>query len=624
MANSAVLRVLLVEDNPADARLIDSMLREAEDITTGRRFELIRAADLAAGLEQLATADIQIVLLNLSLPDSQGLATFTAMHARATQIPIVVLTGLADQASALGAVHQGAQDHLVKGQLDPHSLARAIRYAVERNRMLTRLDRNARELEAGEARLRSIIEQNADGMAIVDRNHVVRFVNAAAEGLFGRPRAELLGEAFPLAASVGAPAEVALTRPGREPAVVELRAAALDWEGEPTTLMSLRDVTERKRLEERLRQSEKMEMIAKLAGGVAHDFNNLLTAIVGYASFAHNEVMPNSPAALDIEYVLQAADRAAGLARRLLAFARRQIIFPRAMDLSAFVAGMGGRLQAALPPAVEYVTELAMDLGPTQADPAQIEQVVMGLVTNARDAMLAGGRLTLRTGNVTLETESVRGHLETAPGDYVLLSISDTGSGMSDEVKAHLFEPFFTTKGVGEGEGLGLAMVYGIVKQHRGDIWVDSTPGQGTTFTILLPRSDVKAAALAAGAQDSAVSAYRPTVLVAEDEPTVRELTARMLTQLGYDVEATADGREALERAAGRERIDVLLTDLELPHMSGQALARRLRGLQPDLKVVFFSGLPAELRELEGAALFLQKPFSRDALAAKLKEALGE
>ncbi len=623
---NATIPVLLVEDNPGDARLIEIMLVEAEgQYTSGRSFELFHAADLASGLRQLEAHKVDVVLLDLSLPDSHGLATFTAMHARAAHVPIVVLAGLADEVLALGAVHHGAQDYLVKSQLDPNILARAIRYAIERNLMLTRLDRNARELEASEARLRAMIEQNADGMAIVDGKYVVRFVNAAAEDLFGRSRSELVDAPFPLAVNVGSPAEIELSRPGRAPAIVELRAAELEWEGEPASLVSLRDVTERRHLEERLRQSEKMDVIGRLAGGVAHDFNNLLTAIVGYANFARNEVPPDSPAARDVESILQASERAARLARRLLAFARRQIIFPRETRLNDFVLSLQDRLRASLPPTVEWVTDLQPDLGTTQTDPAQLEQVLIGLVANARDAMPAGGRLTLRTANVSLGSDGAGGdseHPETTPGSYVLLSISDTGNGISEEVRSHLFEPFFTTKGVGEGDGLGLAMVYGIVKQHHGDIWVDSVPGQGATFSILLPRSDVKTDGAPTSDAGPAPD-NRASVLVVEDEPTVRDLTVRLLRELGYVVEAVGDSRDAL-KAAMRRPFDVLLTDVELPHMSGQALARRLRAAQPDVKVVFFSGLPAELEDLGAPVLCLPKPFTREALAAKLKEALGQ
>jgi two-component system cell cycle sensor histidine kinase/response regulator CckA len=386
-----------------------------------------------------------------------------------------------------------------------------------------------------------------------------------------------------------------------------------------------RDVTERTRLEEKLRQSQKMEAVGRLAGGVAHDFNNLLTGIIGYADLLRAGLPPESELQADAEEVRKAADRAAALTRQLLAFSRRQVLQPQILSLNEAVREMERMLRRLIGEDVELVTDTAPDLGAVEADPGQIEQVIANLVVNARDAMPDGGRLVLRTANVGVNGQP-RTEPQMRPGAYVLLSVSDTGTGMDTETQSRMFEPFFTTKDVGKGTGLGLATVYGIVKQSGGYIWVTSSPGAGTTFDIFLPRaerpSETEIAARPALLRPG--RAGTETVLVVEDERLVRDLIARDLGKRGYAVLTAENGNEALAIVSRRaEPIDLLLTDVVMPELGGPELAARLTAEQPCLKVVYMTGYAerAVVGELAPWPL-LQKPFNAGALAGAIREVL--
>jgi PAS domain S-box-containing protein len=389
-----------------------------------------------------------------------------------------------------------------------------------------------------------------------------------------------------------------------------------------------RDVSFQRQLEDQLRQAQKMEAVGRLAGGIAHDFNNILTAVLGTCSLMLRELPPGTQAHEDVEEIRRSAERAASLTRQLLAYSRRQVLRPEVIDLNAVVTDMDRMLRRLIGEDVELVTVLGAGLGPVLADPGQIEQVIANLVVNARDAMARGGRLTVETGNVTLASGDQPG---VEPGPRVMLAISDSGAGMDETVRAHLFEPFFTTKEVGKGTGLGLATVYGIVKQSGGSITVDSVPGRGTTFRVYLPRA-------AADAAPVVVLPRRPpqptategagTVLLAEDEPSVRILACRTLEAHGYRVLSCADGTEALRTAdAYGAGIDLLVSDVVMPGMSGPELARRLQRTRPDLRVLYMSGYTDDAVVREAAATgggFLQKPFDPDALERKVHEVFTE
>jgi len=390
----------------------------------------------------------------------------------------------------------------------------------------------------------------------------------------------------------------------------------------------LLDITEHKRLEEQLRQAQKMEAVGRLAGGVAHDFNNLLTAIGGYSDLLLADLEVADPRRSDVVEIKKATDRAAALTRQLLAFSRRQVLQPTVLDLNAVVTGAEKLLRRLIGEDILLVTRLDPALGAVRADAGQVEQVVMNLAVNARDAMRRGGTLTIETTNVVVGAEGRPGEKASIPpGPYVELRVADTGTGMDAETQRRLFEPFFTTREKGEGTGLGLATVYGIVKQSGGFIWVDSAPGLGTTFTVHLPQVfESVVPGEAAGSTGADVSGTE-TILVVEDEPAVREVACKALLAYGYTVLEAGDANGALALAADRgARVDLLLTDVVMPGLSGRALAERLLAERPGLRVLFMSGYTDDAIGLHGVlepgTNFLQKPFAGETLVRKVREIL--
>jgi signal transduction histidine kinase/ActR/RegA family two-component response regulator/HAMP domain-containing protein len=386
------------------------------------------------------------------------------------------------------------------------------------------------------------------------------------------------------------------------------------------------DVTEQRRTEQQLIQSQRMEAIGNLAGGIAHDFNNLLTAIIGYLSFVQRRLPPDAQVREDLTEVERAARRAAALTSQLLSYARRQMVVPASVDLNATVAGLTPMMRRLVGEDIEVETELAETDGSVRVDPGQLEQVMLNLVANARDAMPAGGALRLRTRHVTLTPAAARTIPEARPGQYIALEVEDTGVGMTPEVQARIFEPFFTTKPPGAGTGLGLAMCYGIVRQADGLMLVESEPGGGARFSVLLPR---EGSGVEEGIPPAApiVVPGRETVLLVEDDPTVRVVTGRILRELGYTVLEAASGAEARSVAAtAAGRIDLLLTDVVMPGGSGRELAEALTQTRPGLPVVFMSGYTADVILRMGIVhdkvTLLSKPFTAEALADTLRIAL--
>ncbi|PYT73471.1 MAG: hypothetical protein DMG39_06330 [Acidobacteria bacterium] len=385
-----------------------------------------------------------------------------------------------------------------------------------------------------------------------------------------------------------------------------------------------RNQEQREQLEEQLRQAQKMDALGRLAGGVAHDFNNLLTVIKGNSDLALERIKPTDAVRGNCEQIRRVADRAAMLTRQLLAFSRRQMLQPKVLDLNELIAEMGRLLQRLLREDIEYKVQLSEPLARVQADPGQIEQVLLNLIVNAADAMPKGGTLTIATEDVCVDPLYAQARPPLVPGDYVMLAVSDTGHGMDAGTRARIFEPFFTTKEPGKGTGLGLATVYGVVKQSSGYIFVESTPGAGARFEIYLPQVPEKAQEAPTEERVAKVRGGRETVLLVEDEGDVRALICEFLKAAGYQVLTAADGEQGLDIGQKfRDEIDILVTDVVMPRMRGPELAKRLRGMQPDLKVMYMSGYTEEFGAsvLEGAS-FLQKPFSRDALLRQIHDAL--
>jgi PAS domain S-box-containing protein len=387
------------------------------------------------------------------------------------------------------------------------------------------------------------------------------------------------------------------------------------------------DITERKLLENQLQQSRRMEAVGRLAGGIAHDFNNLLTIIKGYAELAvqRSGIQPELRA--DVMQIENASERASTLIRQLLAFSRRQVLQPKIIDLNAIVMGLDKLLARLMGEYIEMVTRCGANVGNVKADPAQVEQVIMNLVMNARDAMPKGGRLTVETCNVDLDSTYARDHVSVKPGAYVMLAVSDTGMGMSPETVAHIFEPFFTTKESGRGTGLGLSTVYGIVKQSGGYIWVYSEPGQGTTFKVYLPRVQELAETRPEVVKVPEVRKGTETVLLVEDEDAVRELASMILNANGYRVLPARNGEEAEQFCANHAgEIHLVLTDIMMPGTSGRELARRITTRHPRARVLYMSGYTdnvlAQGGVLEEGVSFLQKPFTPAVLAQKVRDVL--
>jgi two-component system cell cycle sensor histidine kinase/response regulator CckA len=615
------IRALLVEDNPGDARLFLELVRE-----TGAGYLKLEHVDrLDSALARLSSEHFDVVLLDLSLPDEQGLNTLLRTHAHAPKVPIVILTGLDDEALAVKAVRAGAQDYLVKGRVDGDLLVRSMRYATERWRAVEALERR-------EEHYRSLIEHSLDLISILNVDGTIRYVSPSHERVLGYRLDELVGQnvfTFIHPDDLSGIKESFARGDGAASLESRFRHKDGSWRmlesfgrnlshvpGVSGLVVNSRDVTDRKRLEEQLHHSQRLEAVGRLAGGVAHDFNNLLMVITGYSQMLLDGMHAGDPARTDLEQVVKASERATDLTRQLLAFSRRQVVRPAILSLNVLVHDMDRMLRRVIGEDIELIASFAPDLKTVRADPGQLEQVVLNVAVNARDAMPNGGKLTLETANVQVTEEFTRAHPAPKVGSYAMLSMRDTGFGMDAEVLTRLFEPFFTTKE--NGTGLGLSTSYGIIKQSGGDIWVDSKPGHGTTFRIYLPVAEEPAEAVEAPRESPALRGAE-TILLVEDEDGVRRVVETMLKRHGYNVLSSASCSDAMslaERYAGP--IHLLITDVVMPGMSGRTMAESLTALRPETKVLYVSGYGGPL-ESDISSGFLQKPFTTEELARKIR-----
>lgn len=502
------IKVLLVEDNPADARLVAEMLKEAK----GANFHVNNVDRLSAAIEALSREPFDIVLLDLSLPDGIGLETFTRIHRNYPHIPVIVSTGLRDEELAIRAVREGAQDYLVKGEVGSSLLARAIRYAIER-----------------------------------------------------------------------------------------------------------------RRLEDRLIQSEKMEAIGQMAGGIAHDFNNILTLIKGHARLLQEDIEKTSPLSISVEKILSSSEKASNLIRGLLALGRKQIIAPKVLNLNDIVKSFEKFLLMLIGRDIELSLKLSgKELG-VMADRTQIEQVLMNLAVNAKDAMPDGGRLTISTESLESADGLKDTHSLCGPGTYAVISVTDTGHGIDEKVMDRIFEPFFTTKEEGRGTGLGLSTAYGIIRQHNGCMQCYSEPGKGTTFKIHLPVVET------AGIQREIPPSeeYKKTLLLADDNADIRTLFGDFLEGQGYKVIRAVDGEDAISKFTESKNMpDLLILDAVMPKKNGREVYDQIKKIRPGIKALFISGHTedalSDMGLLAEGFSFISKPYLPGDLLAKVRRMLGE
>jgi two-component system cell cycle sensor histidine kinase/response regulator CckA len=647
---TAALRVLMVEDSPTDAKLVLEALRGA-----GRTIDFERVETADAMRAALAQKTWDLVISDWSMPKFSGLKALAVLRDTELEIPFLIVSGTIGEETAVDAMRAGADDYVLKDRLArlPPAVEREVReYEDRRGR---RVVENA--LRESEARFRRLSDSGVIGIVLADLEGSILSSNDAYLKMSGYSADEvaqgtvrwidMVPPAFAhvaehmntklRATGVASAEELEVVRKDGSHLPILAGAAIVE---QSQCIVFVADLTERKqaeagreRAEEALRQSDaqlrqaqKMEAVGRLAGGVAHDFNNILSVILSYSEVLLEELKPADPMRADVNEIQLAAERAAGLTRQLLHFSRHQAIEKRVLDVHDVLGGMGTMLHRIVGEDVELVLLPRRVVGRVRADPSHVEQVVVNLVVNARDAMPTGGRLTIETANVVLDDAYALSHLPAKAGPYVVLAVSDTGTGMDRETQARIFEPFFTTKEAGKGTGLGLSTVFGIVQQSSGYIWVYSEPGKGTTFKIYLPQVDAEVDQLRASSAPATLRGNE-TILVVEDEDQVRAVVLRVLQLHGYRVLAAANAGEALLLCESHPApIDLLLTDVVMPKMSGPELARRLTAGLPTLKVLYMSGYTDDSAVryglVDGAVAYVQKPITPGSLTAKVREVL--
>src|SRR5262245_38695904 len=638
------LRILVVDDALDHAQMVVEFLRMSASLDDPT---IKTAGSYDDALRALKADRYDVAFFDYWLGARDGLSLLRDARAQGIDTQVIVLTGRGAEEVAVEAMKAGAADYLSKTNISVESLERTVRHALALGAQERQRRHAEAALRASEERFRALVENSSDALILIDAEGRVTYVAASSERHLGWKPDEMLGHSIfnfvhpDDREQAGIRLAEALQQPG-ENVSAELRFRHGDgtWRimesvgvnrlNDPSVgaiIITSRDITERRRLEEQLRQAQKMEAVGRLAGGVAHDFNNLLTAILGYCNLMLDDMPRDDGMRQDLEEIKSAGERAAALTRQLLAFSRRQMLQPQVVDLNALVHQLEKLLRRLISEDVELVTTLAPSLPTVKVDPASVEQVLVNLAVNARDAMPDGGRLTIETSAVQLNSSYVGRHPAIMPGPYVMLAISDTGLGMDAATRARIFEPFFTTKEYGRGSGLGLATVYGIVQQSGGSIWVYSEPGQGTSFKVYLPTAASEAPVRTTG-DDETVTKGWETVLLVEDEDAVRALAREVLRRHGYVVLEARHGLDALRLAERHpDTIHLMVTDVVMPHMSGRDLADRLTEVRPDMKVLFISGYTdhaAMHRHLTPGAAFLQKPFTPEALARRVRSMLDE
>lgn len=630
-------RILMIESDSSFAGTIRGMLEDGQNSA----FQVAQAESLGAAGPMLDAENFDGILLDAQALGSGGISSAVKTYPQINSLPVVALLSGQQEVIRKQLLDAGAAEYLVKKTLSQELLHRTLRYAIERGRA-------ERALRQSEQRFQDLFENAKDILFTLDLEGNFTSLNKSAEEVMGWTREEALSINLK---SLVAPEhanlcnqmmqrilneeplqhfEINLLRKDGRKALLETSARLIYSDGRKQGIQGIaRDVTERRQLESMVRQSQKMEAIGRLSGGLAHDFNNLLCVISGHAELLSERLEETLPAARNVTQIKKAVDSAAALVRQLLAFSRKQVFHPQIVDLNAIVVETEKLLGRVIGEDVEFFTSLEPALGRVQVDPVQVEQVLVNLILNARDAMPQGGKLTIETCNMDLE-EGSRCSGGIAPaGKYVVLAVTDNGCGMDEEMQSRIFEPFYTTKELGKGTGLGLATVYGIVKQSGGFIWVYSELGQGTTLKVYLPRVEDPATTLPSEQTKRDVRRGTETVLLVENAEPLRALAKEFLKSNGYAVLEADSGKEALRIAgAFSGPIELLLTDVIMPGMGGKQLAEQLTGVRPATKVLYMSGYPDDAIVQSGilgtGMVFLEKPFTREKLLRKVRQILDE
>jgi len=644
--------VLVVDDSPENLRVLGSVLE-------GAGYDVSVATSARAAIERIRLDPVpDLILLDIVMPDMDGFELLRRLKSDSAtlSIPVILISGIADPEKKVEGFRQGAVDYITKPFQAEEVVARVgahIRLIrmEQLNHEIAERERSESALRASEDRYRSLVQTAMDGFWLSDLEGRIVEVNQAycrmsgyaADELVGRPVADLEAceSASDVAEHIARLVETGSDRfrtrhRRKDGGILEVDISVNFWPGDGgRTVAFLRDVTEQTRaeaehreLEERLAQAQKLESIGRLAGGVAHDFNNMLGVIQGHAELVVLGLPDSSPLHADLSTILKVTRKSAELTRQLLAFARKEVVAPKVVDLNESTSGILSILHRLIGENVQLDWAPSPGLWPVLVDPSQFDQILTNLCLNARDAIAGAGTIRIRMANRSAVATEAVGEFQAQPGDWVEVSVSDTGCGMDPETLSRIFEPFFTTKSQGKGTGLGLATVYGAVKQNGGTIDVRSQPGKGTVFVIRLPRHRLEQAADSSAAGDDD-SCRHETVLLVEDDANLLELTRAMLEYSGYRVLSAQSPDKALELALEhRDSIGLLLSDVVMPGMNGRDLKDRMRSIVPRMKHLYVSGYTSDIIATHGildkGVNFLQKPFSVKELSRKVREVLDQ
>lgn len=631
MVPQAPIHVLLIEDNPGDQRLMQELLREVTSVA----IQLDYADSLRQGMQLLKQTSFDVVLLDLFLSDSQGFATFTQLHQQERKTPIVVTTGLNDETLALNAVQAGAQDYLVKGQITGELLVRSIRYAIERKRAEQKIREQA-----------ALLDIATDAILVRDGQNQILFWNQGAERLYGWTATEALGQkTTELLYADDNPGQMEqiqqqlmlnnewhgelnqITKTGQAIIVESRWTLVRDDDGQPQFILVVStDITSKKQLEAQFFRAQRLESIGTLASGIAHDLNNILTPVLATSQLLQMEAFNQDERSLELLQLLEVNARRGGdIIRQVLSFARGSDGKNTILQSGHLIREIQQIIHGTFPKSIELRVDVSMHLWTVVGNATQLHQVLMNLCVNARDAMPQGGTLKISAENLTLDEAYSRTNLDAKAGNYIAITVADSGCGIEPELLDRIFEPFFTSKDIGKGTGLGLSTVLGIVRSHHGFITVSSAPQQGTEFKIFLPA--VVAAEPPARSPAEVWIGHQELILVVDDEAPIREVTKATLEAYNYRVLTACDGLDAIALYVQHQHdVRLVIMDLMMPALDGATTYRILHKLNPQVPVIAVSGLPYHNAEPTAAALeiqrFLPKPYTVDELLQVVDNAL--